>query len=80
MRRIPVESSVIHSVAYASNTQVLEVVFLSGASYKYKDVHPVVFAKLLGNPSVGKTFNKIVKGKFPYSKAKTKVRIPKKMA
>lgn len=61
-----VKSSNIKGVSRTGND--LLVKFNSGAIYEYKDVPEEVFDALLSAESVGKYFNKEIKGKFTFRK------------
>jgi hypothetical protein len=66
VRMLPVTSSQIKSVGYASNTLYIE--FLKGAVYSYDKVPEDVYNVLLLAKSVGKYFASDIKGKFDYGK------------
>ncbi len=61
MERERVKSSVIASVGYDPDAQVLEVRFHSGRTYRYFDVPPRVYGQLVAADSVGAYFNTEVK-------------------
>jgi hypothetical protein len=63
---LPVTSSQIKSVGYASNTLYIE--FLKGTVYSYASVPESFFEALKKAESVGKYFASEVKGKFDFEK------------
>lgn len=57
MERTPVTSSLLSSVAYDKEKQILEVQFKSkGRVYQYKDVPPEKAAAMLADKSIGGFF------------------------
>lgn len=50
----PVESSMIKAVGYDPETHVLEVVFNSNQTYRYKGVPPEVYEELMAAESKGR--------------------------
>ena len=67
--RVPVESTSITSVGYATVTQVLEVVFRRGTVYRYLSVPADVFAAFIAAPSKGRYFNANVRNHYQYVRA-----------
>jgi hypothetical protein len=63
---IPVTSSQIKSVGYASNTLYIE--FTKGTVYSYASVPESFFEALKKAESVGKYFGSEIKGKFGFVK------------
>lgn len=63
MERTEVESTNIKSVGYDVDTKTLEVEFLTGAVYQYRDVPPEKYQELLEAESVGKYFYAQVRAK-----------------
>lgn len=68
MKRIPVESSHLHSVAYLYEEQILEVEFRNGGVYQFYRVPVRLFFQLLDAPSHGRFFNDCVKDHYRYRK------------
>lgn len=62
-----VESTTLASVAYDDARELLQLEFRSRAIYQYFGVAPAVHAALLGAPSKGSYFNRVIRGRFPYS-------------
>ena len=67
MDRQPLKSSAITSVGYDPDTQILEIEFVSGATYQYSGVPRIVWEFLLVAPSAGQFINLVVKPQFPAS-------------
>ena len=61
-------SSQIRSGEYDPETQVLTIEFVKGATYEYYDVPEFVWIELNEAYSVGKTFARLVRGKYKYKK------------
>jgi len=68
MKRTPVVSSQIASIGYDKMERILEVEFTSGAVYQYEAVSPQIAEDLIAAESVGKFFNKYIRGTFNYTK------------
>jgi KTSC domain len=67
--RVPVESTSITSVGYATATQVLEVAFRRGTVYRYLSVPADVFAAFIAAPSKGRYFNANVRDHYRHVRA-----------
>ena len=67
MPRIPLESSLLASAAYASDA-TLELEFCNGSIYRYFAVPPEVFEALLAAPSKGTYFNQSIRDHFPFQR------------
>lgn len=68
MERIPVISSIISSVGYYPDKQILEVEFKTGQVYQYFDVPAEKFENLLKAPSKGTYMRDHLIGKYEYIK------------
>lgn len=69
MHRQAVESSMIRSVGYDPDRQILEIEFVkSGDVYQYRDVPKVVYQELLAATSHGQYFQARIRGEYPYQK------------
>lgn len=68
MKRIEVSSSNLKSIGYDWTMNILEVEFNSGAIYQYADVPPTEYVDLTCADSVGKFFNKEIKGNYDFIK------------
>jgi hypothetical protein len=64
---IPVESSLLSSVAYSKDA-TLELHFRHGAIYRYFDVPPALFQALLDAESKGAFFNHNIRDQFQYQR------------
>tara|TARA_Y100000310_G_scaffold311956_1_gene358762 strand:- start:401 stop:619 length:219 start_codon:yes stop_codon:yes gene_type:complete len=69
MEHVPVNSSNLKSVGYNEDEEILEVMFNSGALYRYEGVPKDEYYGLVQADSVGRYFNKSIKsGGYPYEK------------
>jgi hypothetical protein len=64
-----VESATLATVAYDDARELLQLEFRSRAIYQYFGVPAAVHAALLCAPSKGRYFNRVIRGRFPYSLA-----------
>jgi hypothetical protein len=63
-------SSVVHSYEYFSETEILRIVYQSGAVYDYLKVSQSIFDQFRAFQSKGTFLNKVIKKKFKYVKIK----------
>lgn len=68
MEREKVESSNLVSVGYDPKERILEVEFLGGSVYHYKDCPPESFAELKSATSKGSYFSKHIKSRYRHEK------------
>ena len=68
--RIPIQSSLITSVAHDDFSNVLEIVFREGGIYEYADFSEKKFRKFLGSRSIGKFFNDKIRKNHRYRKVR----------
>lgn len=69
MDRQPVASSNIASVGYDSNSETLEIEFLTGGTiYQYYNVPDVEYDRLINANSVGKYFSDNIKNTYAFEK------------
>jgi len=68
MERQSVSSSNIASIGYDNATEVLEVEFLNGSIYEYRNVSSVVYEELMSAASHGSYFNREIRMSYPYEK------------
>ncbi|OJV54110.1 MAG: hypothetical protein BGO31_12180 [Bacteroidetes bacterium 43-16] len=61
-------SSVILKYHYNEVLEQLQITFVSGAVYLYKDLPLQVFEQFIQARSKGSFFNKYIKPKFPFKK------------
>ena len=66
MNRLPVESTVLASVAYSLDQSLLEVEFCDGTLYRFFDVPPARFEQLMAADSKGTYFNQNVRNCFRF--------------
>jgi len=64
-----VESTTLAMVAYDNDRELLQLEFRSRAIYQYFGVPAAMHAALLRAPSKGKYFNRVIRGRFPFSLA-----------
>ena len=64
MKREPVKSSVIASVGYDADAEMLEVKFHTGRTYRYFDVPRRVHRELLAAGSIGAYFNSEIRARY----------------
>jgi hypothetical protein len=69
-----VESSTLAKVGYEADRRLLQLEFRSGAVYDYFGVPASVHESLLLSSSKGYYFNRLVRGRFPYSRS-TELRV-----
>jgi hypothetical protein len=65
MKLVPVESSMLLAVGYDAAAKELEVVFSSGAVWRYRDVPRKVYRELLDADSKGSYMNMYVLDVYP---------------
>jgi hypothetical protein len=66
MNETRVESTTLRAFAYDDGREILQLEFLSRAIYHYYGVPAEVHEALLGAPSKGSYFNRVIRGRFPY--------------
>jgi hypothetical protein len=66
MERAQVESSQIASVGYDPDAKILEIEFKTGKVYQYFEVPADEYAGLILAESIGRQFNKSIKGSYRY--------------
>ncbi len=66
--RCLVDSSLLLSIAYSRNTQLLDLEFRSGVTYRYVDVPETVVQEFVAAESKGAYFNHRVRNCFPCQK------------
>jgi hypothetical protein len=67
MNELRVESSTLRAVAYDDGRGVLQLEFCTRAIYHYYGVPAAIYEALLGAPSKGSYFNRVIRGRFPYA-------------
>lgn len=64
MRRVPIDSSSIRSVGYDSETQTMEIEFVSRGTYQYDSVPEFLYLSFMRSPSKGIYFNKHIGSRY----------------
>ena len=67
MNETRVESTTLRTLAYDDGRGVLQLEFRTRAIYRYYGVPAAVYKALLGAPSKGSYFNRVIRGRFPYA-------------
>ena len=62
--RVPIESSVLASVGYSRQAQILEVEFRNGAIYRYLEVPETVFHELMSADSKTSYYDVNIRGRY----------------
>lgn len=60
-------SSVIRAFAYRAEARELDIIFVSGRRYRYRDVPPVAFEALRTAFSKGQHFNTHIRDRYDFS-------------
>jgi hypothetical protein len=68
MNSTVVESTTLAKVGYGDVLQLLRLEFRSRAIYQYFGVPAAVHQDLLQAPSMGRYFNRVIRGRFPYAR------------
>lgn len=63
MKRQYVKSSVILTIGYDPESQIMEVKFINKDVYQYYNVPPEEYEALMGAKSIGEYFNTVIKPK-----------------
>lgn len=71
MEVIKIESSNIDAIGYDLEKKLLEIVFKSGARYRYFRVDQEVFSDLMDSDSKGRFFASHIKGRFDFERVPT---------
>jgi KTSC domain len=67
MKRLSIQSELIASVGYQSETAILEIELTNGKVYRYYAVPAAVHKALVGAASPGTYFNQQIRAHFPES-------------
>ena len=67
MERESVQSSMIRSMGYDSNTSTLELEFNNGVIWQYPDVPESIYYDMRNSDSIGKYFNANIRGQYSES-------------
>jgi hypothetical protein len=66
MQRVQLDSSLLASVLYQPDAELLDVEFRQGEHYRYFRVPPECFRQLLRAESKGRFFNRNIRNHFAY--------------
>ncbi|UAK26230.1 KTSC domain-containing protein [Sphingomonas nostoxanthinifaciens] len=61
-------STAIRATAYDEDDRRLDVTFVTGRRYAYRDVPPEIFEELEKAPSKGRYFNEAIRDRFPFTR------------
>lgn len=67
MRRVDVESDLIHSIAYDEEQRTLDIRFHDSGTYRYYEVEPEVVEELLDAESKGHYFNDFIRDAYLFT-------------
>ena len=67
MNETRVESATLRALAYDESRGILQLEFRTRAIYQYYGVPAAAYEALLGAPSKGSYFNRVIRGRFPYA-------------
>ena len=68
MERIHVSSSNLSAVGYDPTTETLEVEFLDGSIFEYRNVPQFAYDQFMSASSAGSYFNREIRNFYPYEK------------
>lgn len=68
MKREPVESSIIESVGYDADEEILEIEFKEGGIYRYREVPESVYRGLMSVDSHGTYHAEHIKHSYPFER------------
>jgi hypothetical protein len=66
INRLPVNSSNVASIGYSRHLRALEIEFTRGAIYRFLEVPPVMYRKLMAAESKGHFIAENIRGKFRF--------------
>ena len=64
------DSTLVSKVFYDPDTNTLDALFYGGARYRYTGMTPKIFAKFVLSTSMGKYYNRFIKGAYPSEKVR----------
>ena len=68
MKLRPVQSEMLIAAGYDRRSRILEVIFRTGETYRYKQVPPFEYDGLMSADSKGKYMHKRILGRYPYER------------
>ena len=74
--RSPVESSAIVSIGYAPDTKSLELEFVGGSVYRYRDVPADIHAALINAASKGAYFTSTIRPIYSHVRVRSAAPFP----
>lgn len=74
IERQQVDSTSIESIGFNARLKMLEVRFRSGATYRYLDVPPSVFAAFMKAESKGRFFTQQIRGRYEFKRLEKETR------
>lgn len=70
MTTFTVDSTILRTIGYDAERQLLQIEFQDLSTYQYFDVPAAVYEELAQAPSKGTFFNRSIRPKFDYALAK----------
>lgn len=67
MKRVDVESNLIHSIAYDEESRILDIRFHDTGMYRYYEVEPEVVEEFLDTESKGQYFNDYIRDAYLFT-------------
>lgn len=67
----PVESEMLVAAGYDHNSRILQVVFTTGGTYRYKNVPSDKYDELMSAESIGQYMRKYIIGQYEYDRFDT---------
>lgn len=68
MRLKPVDSEMLIAAGYDKRSRILEVIFKTGGTYRYKGVPSSEYDRLMSADSIGKYMHRHIIGHYPYER------------
>lgn len=67
MKRVDVESNLIHSITYDEESRILDIRFHDTGMYRYYEVEPEVVEEFLDTESKGQYFNDYIRDAYLFT-------------
>ena len=68
MKLRPVQSDMLRAAGYDRRSRILQVIFRTGETYRYKQVPLLKYAGLMSADSKGKYMHRHIIGRYPYER------------
>ena len=68
MKLRPVESKMLVAAGYDQKSRILQVVFRTGGTYRYKNVPSYKYDELMNSESIGQYMHKHIIGRYEYER------------